>query len=124
MNAPLEDAGYCHCTRCQRRTGGGAEASARTREGSFRITRGEDEVKFYRPDEGSGDAFCSVCGSGLWSPSPDEQTISLRMGSFDTDPGVPITYRQFVNYAAPWEPIPDDGIPRYPERRPSQPKED
>ena len=24
----------------------------------------------------------------------------------------------FVAYAAPWEPIPDDGLPRYPERVP------
>jgi len=23
-----------------------------------------------------------------------------------------------VAYAAPWEPIPDDGVPRYPEARP------
>jgi hypothetical protein len=25
--------------------------------------------------------------------------------------------RQFVAYAAPWEPVPDDGLPRYPESR-------
>jgi hypothetical protein len=25
---------------------------------------------------------------------------------------------QFVDYAAPWEPIPADGLPRFPERRP------
>ena len=124
MNGPFEDAGYCHCTRCQRRTGGSAEVSARTRQESFRVTQGEDEVKVYWPDEAVGDAFCSVCGGALWSLSPQEQTISLRMGTFDTEPGVPLTYRQFVNYAAPWEPIPDDGIPRYPEGRHSQPKED
>lgn len=30
---------------------------------------------------------------------------------------VSIAY-QFVAYAAEWEPIPDDGLPRCPERRP------
>jgi hypothetical protein len=41
--------------------------------------------------------------------------MSIRMGAFDRDPGVPLTWRQFVRYAAPWEPIPDDGIERFPE---------
>ena len=25
----------------------------------------------------------------------------------------------FVDYAAAWDPIPDDGLPRYPERKPA-----
>ena len=37
------------------------------------------------------------------------------MGAFDTDPGLRPTWRAFVAYAAPWEPIPDDGLPRYDE---------
>jgi hypothetical protein len=28
--------------------------------------------------------------------------------------------RQFVAYAAPWEAIPDDGLPRYDERLPQR----
>ena len=46
--------------------------------------------------------------------------IGIRMGSFDRDPGVRPSVRQFVRYAAPWEPIPDDGLPRYPESRHAQ----
>jgi hypothetical protein len=117
VEGPLADAGYCHCTRCQRRTGGSAGVSARTHPGTFRVTQGEELVKVYWPDQGFGKAFCSTCGSALWSLSPDEQTISPRMGTFDSDPGIELTYRQFVNYAAPWEPIPDDGIARFPEGR-------
>ena len=41
------------------------------------------------------------------------------MSAFDGDPGVRPTSRQFVAYAAVWEPIPDDGLERYPEARPS-----
>jgi hypothetical protein len=40
---------------------------------------------------------------------------SIRMGAFDGDPGIRPSFRQFVTYAAPWEPIPDDGLPRHPE---------
>jgi hypothetical protein len=39
------------------------------------------------------------------------------MGTFDEDPGIRPSVRQFVAYAAPWEPIPDDGLPRYDESR-------
>jgi len=42
---------------------------------------------------------------------------SIRLGTFDSDPGVRPSYRQFVAYAASWEPIPDDGLPRFPESR-------
>ena len=42
------------------------------------------------------------------------------MSAFDEDPGVRPAYRQFVAYAAEWEPIPDDGLPRYPEGLPPQ----
>jgi hypothetical protein len=43
--------------------------------------------------------------------------IGIRMGAFDDDHGIRPSVQQFVAYAAPWEPIPDDGLPRYPESR-------
>jgi hypothetical protein len=69
------------------------------------------------PDDGWAKCFCSSCGSALWSRSRDEPPIfGVRLGSFDDDPGIRPSYRQFVAYAAPWEPVPDDGLPRYDER--------
>jgi hypothetical protein len=44
--------------------------------------------------------------------------MSVRMGAFDADPGIRPSYHQFVSYAAAWEALPEDGLPRYPERRP------
>jgi hypothetical protein len=43
--------------------------------------------------------------------------MGVRLGSVDGDPGVRPDARQFVAYAAAWEPIPDDGLPRWPEGR-------
>lgn len=37
----------------------------------------------------------------------------LRMGSMDEDPGIRPGAHQFTDYAAPWDPIPDDGLPRF-----------
>jgi|GEM_PF-4257248 len=36
--------------------------------------------------------------------------MSIRIGAFDADPGIRPSLRQFVAYAATWEPIPDDGL--------------
>ena len=41
----------------------------------------------------------------------------VRLGAIDGDPGVRPESRQFVAYAAAWEPIPDDGLERFPESR-------
>jgi hypothetical protein len=113
-------AGYCHCTRCQRRTGTAASVSARIAPGSLQVVSGTELIKAYEPPDGFHKLFCSVCGSALWSRHPkNPDVISVRLGAFDTDPGVRPSYRQYVAYAAPWEPIPDDGLERFPERRPS-----
>jgi hypothetical protein len=115
----LVSSSYCHCTRCQRRTGGAASAQARIAPGSLHITAGEELVRAWKPEAGFAKEFCSVCGSQLWSRSPDDpEVVSVRLGAFDSDPGIRPQHRQFVAYAASWEPIPNDGLPRYDERPP------
>jgi hypothetical protein len=119
VTEPLVSAGYCHCTRCQRRTGAAAAASARVAPGSLRVVAGQELVRTYRPPDGFAKVFCGACGGALWAESPDDPEVrAVRLGTFDGDPGVRPSYRQFVAYAAPWEPIPEDGLPRYPEARP------
>jgi hypothetical protein len=119
VTEPLVAAGYCHCTRCQRRTGAAASAFGRVVPGSLRVTAGEELIRGFEPPDGFAKQFCSACGSALWSRSPDDpRVVSVRLGAFDGDPGIRPGYRQFTAYAAVWEPIPDDGLPRYPERRP------
>jgi hypothetical protein len=121
VTEPLLFAGYCHCTRCQRRSGTAAAASARVVPGSLRVVSGDDLIADYEPpDGGFRKVFCSACGGALWSQSAeDPEVVGVRMGTFDRDPDIRPSYRQFVAYAAAWEPIPDDGLPRYPERRPA-----
>jgi len=116
ITSPLVSAVYCHCTRCQRRTGTAASASARVEPGSFRVVEGEDRLRGWKPEGGAEKWFCGDCGSALFSLSPgDPDQIAVRLGSFDSDPGIRPGARQFVAYAAAWEEIPDDGLPRYPE---------
>jgi hypothetical protein len=114
LTEPAQAASYCHCTRCQRRTGTAASANARIDGRTFRLVRGQELVKSWRhPDGGFEKAFCRECGSHLFSRNPDDPTqMGIRMGAFDGDPGVRPTRRRFVAYAAVWEPLPEDGLSR------------
>jgi hypothetical protein len=118
VTEPLLDASYCHCKRCQRRSGAAASVNAHPAPGSFRIVTGEDRLRHWKPKDGGEKWFCGDCGSALFSKSPHHpDPLGIRMGGFDGDPGVRPSVRQYVAYAAAWEAIPDDGLPRYPESR-------
>jgi hypothetical protein len=120
VSAPLVSAKYCHCTRCQRRSGTAASPSARPLPGSFRIVSGEEHLRAWKPRDGWEKWFCLQCGSALFSRDPlDPDQTGIRLGAFDGDPGIRPGLRQFVAYAAGWETIPDDGLTRHPERAPA-----
>jgi hypothetical protein len=88
--------------------------------GSLRILQGAELVREWRPEGGNPKCFCSACGGALWSVTPDDgEVASVRLGTFDGDPGIRPSYRTFTAYAVSWEAIPDDGLPRYPEQRPA-----
>lgn len=115
LTEPPLRAGYCHCTRCQRRTGTAASPSAIANAGTFRIVSGEDHIRRWNAGDGADKAFCGTCGSALFGQHPENpEFINVRMGSFDSDPGVRPMGRLHVASAAVWEPIPDDGLPRLP----------
>lgn len=118
LTAPPLAAGYCHCSRCQRRTGTAASPGVAVDPAGFRFSSGADQVRGWQPPDGMEKCFCGVCGAHLFSRAPDGSRMSIRMSAFDTDPGIRPSYRQFVAYAASWEPIPDDGLPRFDEARP------
>jgi hypothetical protein len=117
VSEPFVSANYCHCTRCQRRSGTAASANGRAAPGSFRIVQGEEFVSTWKPEGGGFDkCFCSKCGSALFSRNPETGAdIGVRLGTIDGDPGIRPEKHQFTDYAAVWEDIPDDGLPRFPE---------
>ena len=120
ISAPLVGAAYCHCTRCQKRTGTAAQASARVAPGSLSVIAGEQHLRDWKPPGGLAKTFCELCGSHLFARDPDTGEITIvRMAAIDGDPGVAPMARQYVAYAAPWEPLPDDGLPRFSEALPA-----
>jgi hypothetical protein len=120
LTEPPLSAGYCHCTRCQRRTGTSGSAQARIDGRTFRLLQGEDLVQAWRHSDGGFEkCFCRECGAHLYSRNADDHAqMSVRMGAFDEDPGVRPSWHAYVAYACTWEPIPDDGLERYAEGGP------
>ena len=120
ISEPLVAALYCHCTRCQKRTGTAVQASARVVPGSLRVTSGGEALRDWTPAGGLSKTFCAECGSHLFAGDPSGgEVLAVRLAAIDGDPGIRPQARQFVAYAATWEPIPDDGLPRFDERAPA-----
>jgi len=110
---------HCHCTSCKKLSGGGATTVGRVATGAIRIVDGADLLRTYQPDEGSAKTFCSVCGSNLfgagWPATPFAAVRLTALSSgLEQTPGAHI----FVRSIAPWEILPEDGLPRF-DARPS-----
>jgi hypothetical protein len=119
VTAPFVAALYCHCTRCQRRSGTAASANGRAEPGTVQVLSGADELRVWAPEGGGEKIYCGSCGSALFMRAPGTTELTgVRLGALDGDPGIRPQWRQYVAYAAAWEEIPDDGLPRYPEGRP------
>jgi len=86
ITEPLFDAGYCHCTRCQRRTGTAASPQARIPPGALRVTSGQELVKAYAPGDGGFEKlFCSNCGSSIFVSNDTNKFRIVTMGTLDDD---------------------------------------
>lgn len=119
LTSPLVAAGYCHCTRCQRRTGTAASANGQVEPGSFRILDGEDRLRAWCPEGGYEKWFCGECGSAMFSRHPDDPSkVGIRLGTLDSDPGIRPSYRQFLASAVHWEAV-DDDLAHFQDRRSS-----
>jgi hypothetical protein len=114
VSEPFTTLSFCHCTTCKKISGGVGTANGGVRTEAIRITRGEDLVRTYQPDEGSAKTFCSVCGSNLFGSGwPESERTSVRLSAIDS----PVEQRPkrhvYVRSVAPWETLPDDGLERY-----------
>jgi len=116
VTAPFLTAGYCHCKRCQRRAGVPWSLNGQVPAEAFEVVRGEEHVRVWEPPDGLPKAFCARCGGHLYSDAGGARGV--RFGALDGDPGIQPEWHQWVESAPAWHPLPDDGLPRYPQRRP------
>ena len=118
VTAPFSSAGYCHCKRCQRRSGALWSLNAMVAPDALRIVAGEDAVRTWRPDDGFPKSFCEHCGGHVYSGDPRaDSTVGVRLGAVDGDPGIRPRWHQWLESAPDWDAIPDDGLPRFAQAR-------
>jgi hypothetical protein len=115
VTEPFLWSNHCHCSRCRKHSGAFGGTQARVPRSGFRLLLGEELIKVWRPpDDGRVKAFCSECGSSLFGGDwPDGDQVGIRLGALDGDPGIRPEFHTFVASRAPWEELPDDGLPRY-----------
>ena len=118
VTEPFQTAGYCHCKRCQRRSGAAWSLNGIVDGNAFRIVSGAEHVRAWRPPDGMAKSYCVQCGGHLFTGDPGvTDIVGVRLGAVDGDPGIRPQWHQFLDSAPDWEPIPDDGLPRFAGRR-------
>jgi hypothetical protein len=95
----------CHCTNCQKQTGGAFVLSATILEDSLSFTTGEPARFSWTSDAGSEryGLFCGDCGGRIANgQTPSIGFYSLRAGTFDDTSWVRPAGHIWMRSAQPW----------------------
>lgn len=113
IDGKIGPAGYCHCSQCRKANGSAFAAIARVRTKYLRWLSGKDTVREYESSPGKLRAFCSHCGSPMYSRrTNDPDAVLIRLGSLDGDPERRPLVHFWVSAKAPWFTIADD-LPQF-----------
>jgi hypothetical protein len=103
--------GYCHCTRCQRWSGGAGLPEVEVDAANFEITSGQELIRHYTEEGFSGVGFCTNCGSSLYAFGDGKYYVSAGvLQDLEFEPA----YHMMVAYKAPWDAITGEA-PQHPE---------
>jgi hypothetical protein len=123
VTAPFMGVGVCHCTDCQKGSGGGPNYVALAPKDAFVVTKGEAKVYSCRGDSGAdiGRAFCADCGSPLWSvPGGATPFVPVKLGALDDNSDLTPSLHLYTASAPPWH-LMHDGLPAFPKSPPFPP---
>ncbi len=104
---------YCHCTMCQKKSGGPFTAYATVPFEGFSFTKGKPAA--YESSPGNLRLFCGACGSSLGARvAEDPKLIAVGLGCLDDPNLIKPELHSFTSTQVSWCEI-DDGLPRYAE---------
>jgi len=116
VTGPFGEVRYCHCTQCRKVTGSAFSANVKIHRSNWSLSKGSSDITEFEQAPGIFRAFCSQCGSPIYSRlDNDPDYLRVRLGSFDEPPGVNVTAHVWVSSKAPWHAI-DESIPCFDER--------
>ncbi len=102
--------GACHCTDCQKLTGGGPNYVALIPKGAITVTHGDPRVSRTRCDSGATTqrAFCADCGTHLWGMPEHAPFVTVKVGAFDQCADLAPQMHIYTASAPEWHPQPGD----------------
>jgi len=109
----FEYAFICHCSDCQRTTGSAFKPFAGTGARHLTVTSGEEQLARLG-DEANHNAFCSRCGSLLYSVVRGGTYVHVTLGTLLEQPTIKPSAHIFVRSKAPWHVI-GDALPQFQE---------
>jgi hypothetical protein len=102
----------CHCSQCRRAQGYASGVVPAAADG-FVVTAGDDLIREYESSPGKKRAFCTLCGSPLYSRRDSQpEALRIRLGSLDHPPETLTVDAHIYTEGAPAWAGPDDA-PRY-----------
>jgi hypothetical protein len=117
VSAPVTELRACHCTACQRASGGTGGVNAVMPSSAFKITQGTPRRYDAKADSGRTlhRYFCGDCGSPVYSQRATEHNdlVVVRAGLFDRKDGMRIKANIWTRSATPWAYL-DPEIPQVP----------
>jgi hypothetical protein len=117
----LAPVGFCHCKQCQRASGSAFAVSTTVAKSELRLVSGEELLREFESSPGRFRVFCSRCGSPMFKRAQDQpDSVRIRLGTLDQDPGVRPLVHVWVGARAPWYTI-TDALPQLPEGLPPTP---
>ena len=94
---------YCHCSRCRKSSGSAFSANVNVRRRYWQLLAGEDLLREVESSAAVWRAFCSRCGSPVYSRwDSDPEMLRLRLGLVNEDPGRRALAHFWVGSKAPW----------------------
>ena len=110
--------GFCHCTRCQRWSGGPGLPFVVATPERFRIIRGQGYMAHYRDETLGMRAFCRYCGSSLYQDIGTTYYVAAGvLRDLELTPG----FHLHVGEKAPWDHVAGDA-PQFEETPNARPR--
>ena len=103
----------CHCSQCRRATGSAFKPFGGIERDKFTVTKGATTLSINGAPDGH-DAFCTRCGSLLYSVVRDGAYVHVTYGTLADAPTLRPTAHIYVGSKAPWFTITDD-LPQHEE---------
>lgn len=96
----------CHCTDCQRLSGSAFRTVAMSDKGAFKFLAGEPKIYIKTGDSGNEreQAFCSDCGSSIYSTSVGDgpRQYGIRLGTVDQRNQITPKKQKWIGSSQPW----------------------